>query len=69
MDERLAGLQSDLETLRASDAYQEILDLQDIDPDAVSKFMTSPIQLNSTTFYEMEDYGSGMTPFYTNLAL
>lgn len=69
VDERLAGLQSDLETLRASDAYQEILDLQDIDPDAVSKFMTSPIQLNSTTFYEMEDYGSGMTPFYTNLAL
>lgn len=69
VDERLAGLQGDLETLRASDAYQEILDLQDIDPDAVSKFMTSPIELTSTTFYEMEDYGSGMTPFYTNLAL
>lgn len=31
--------------------------------------MTSPIELNTTTFYEVEDYGSGMTPFYTNLAL
>ncbi len=69
LDERLAGIQNDLETLRASDAYKDILDLQDVDPDAVSKFMTSPIELNTTTFYEVEDYGSGMTPFYTNLAL
>ena len=65
LDERLAGIQNDLETLRASDAYKDILDLQDVDPDAVSKFMTSPIELNTTTFYEVEDYGSGMTPFYT----
>ena len=69
LDERLAGIQNDLETLRASEAYKDILDLQEVDPDAVSKFMTSPIELTTTTFYEMEDYGSGMTPFYTNLAL
>lgn len=69
LDERLAGIQNDLETLRASDAYKDILDLQEIDPDAVSEFMTSPIKLTTTTFYEVEDYGSGMTPFYTNLAL
>ena len=69
LDERLAGIQNDLETLRASDAYKDILDLQEIDPDAVSEFMTSPIELTTTTFYEVEDYGSGMTPFYTNLAL
>ena len=69
LDERLAGIQNDLETLRASDAYKDILDLQDVDPDTVSKFMTSPIELTTTTFYEVEDYGSGMTPFYTNLAL
>ena len=37
------------------DAYKDILDLQDVDPDAVSKFMTSPIELNTTTFYEVED--------------
>lgn len=69
LDDRLAGIQNDLETLRASDAYKDILDLQDVDPDTVSKFMTSPIELTTTTFYEVEDYGSGMTPFYTNLAL
>lgn len=69
LDERLAGIQNDLETLRASDAYKDILDLQEIAPDAVSEFMTSPIELTTTTFYEVEDYGSGMTPFYTNLAL
>lgn len=69
LDARLAGLQNDLETLRASDAYQDILDLQDVDPDAVSAFMTTPVTLTTTTFYEVEDYGSGMTPFYTNLAL
>ena len=31
--------------------------------------MTTPVTLTTTTFYEVEDYGSGMTPFYTNLAL
>ena len=69
LDERLAGIQNDLETLRSSEAYKDILELQDVDADAVSTFMTNPIELNTTTFYEVEDYGSGMTPFYTNLAL
>lgn len=69
LDERLAGIQNDLETLRSSEAYKDILELQDVDAEAVSAFMTNPIELNTTTFYEVEDYGSGMTPFYTNLAL
>ncbi len=69
LDERLAGIQNDLETLRSSEAYKDILELQDVDADAVSTFMTNPIELNTTTFYEVEDYGSGMTPFYSNLAL
>ncbi len=69
LDERLEGIQNDLETLRSSEAYKDILDLQEVDADAVSAFMTNPIELNTTTFYEVEDYGSGMTPFYTNLAL
>ena len=69
LDERLAGMQSDLEVLRASDAYQDILDLEKVNPEEVSDFMSSPVKLTSKTFYEVEDYGSGMTPFYTNLAL
>ena len=31
--------------------------------------MASPVDMESEVLYEVKNYGSGMTPFYTNLAL
>ena len=31
--------------------------------------MSSPVEIKSETMYSVKNYGSGMTPFYTNLAL
>ena len=31
--------------------------------------MSSPVSIQSKVLYDVENYGSGMTPFYTNLAL
>lgn len=31
--------------------------------------MSSPVSVQSKVLYDVENYGSGMTPFYTNLAL
>lgn len=31
--------------------------------------MSSPVNIKTDVLYEVENYGTGMTPFYTNLAL
>ena len=37
--------------------------------DSISDFMSYPVEIKSETMYSVKNYGSGMTPFYTNLAL
>lgn len=55
--------------MQSSEAYQEILELEGIDAEAISEFMASPVSINSEVLYDVKNYGTGMTPFYTNLAL
>ena len=75
-DETLADLQATLETvktdivaLRSSEAAQELADLLDMDPANIADFMSAPVTLTTKAVYPVENYGSGVTPFYTNLAL
>ena len=75
-DETLADLQATLETvktdivaLRSSEAAQEFADLLDMDPANIADFMSAPVTLTTKAVYPVENYGSGVTPFYTNLAL
>lgn len=37
--------------------------------DKISEFMSSPVEIETETFYSVKNYGSSMTPFYTNLAI
>lgn len=69
VDKNLEKIQTDLNALHSSETYQELLTLEGIDPDRVADFMASPVSLESKVVYNVENYGTGMTPFYTNLAL
>ena len=60
---------TDLKTLQSSEAYQNLISLKGMDADSISDFMSSPVSIKSEVLYDVENYGSGMTPFYTNLAL
>lgn len=59
----------DLQALQSSGIYQQLLTMDGIDSTAVSDFMASPVSIRSEVLYDVENYGSAMTPFYTNLAL
>ena len=61
VDEALASVQTDLNALLTS--------LEGLDADSIADFMSSPVSIKSNVLYDVENYGSGMTPFYTNLAL
>ncbi len=69
VDESLEKIQTDLNALRSSKTYQTLLTLEGIDPDRIADFMSSPVSLESKVVYNVDNYGTGMTPFYTNLAL
>ncbi len=39
------------------------------DPQMVGNFMSSPVEIEASSFYPIENYGSAMAPFYTSLAI
>ena len=58
----VAGIQS----LQSLDAVQKVLGL---DPDETGTLLGTPVKMEGNRIFPMANYGSGMTPFYTNLAL
>ena len=69
IDQQLSTITTDLGVLQSSDIYNQLITLKGLDVDSISDFMSSPVSIQSKVLYEVENYGSGMTPFYTNLAL
>ena len=47
----------------------ELSDLMGVDVNDVADFMASPVELTSKSIYPVKSFGSGIAPFYTNLAL
>lgn len=69
VQEHLGTIRTDLNALSGSDIYKTLLSLEGIDEQSVSAFMSSPVKIETESFYKMANYGSAMTPFYTNLAI
>ena len=59
---------ADLNLLAGSEEYQEFLNAS-IDSQAVSGFISSPVTLKTKTFFKVRNYGTAMSPFFTNLAI
>lgn len=67
--DKLGNIRADLNALISSDTYQKLLSLEGLDKDTISEFMSSPVEITTETYYPVKNYGSSMTPFYTNLAI
>lgn len=65
----IASIQTDLGAVTSSDAFQQLLSLEGIDGKNVASFMSSPVKIRTERLYSVKNYGSSMTPFYTNLAI
>lgn len=65
----LESLIGDLSALSSSQFYQTLEGLSSLDSDAISNALSSPVELETNSVYPVENYGSGMTPFYTSLAI
>ena len=65
----LAGLESDVAALQTTQAYKDLTSVSGINPDVLKNYFTSPVELSEQAIYPVRNYGSGVTPFYTDLAL
>ncbi|MEQ3361800.1 YhgE/Pip domain-containing protein [Raoultibacter massiliensis] len=69
MRDELSRTVTDLSALNDSVSIEELSTLLGIDPEDAASFMSSPVTLENKAIYPVANYGSGVAPFYTNLAL
>lgn len=65
----LDKLKDELNALTERELLQRIINFMHGDPEGYGKFLAAPVEIESKAVYPVENYGSGVTPFYTTLAL
>ena len=58
-----------LDEIQESGDYSQMQDLLSGNHESISSFLASPVELNTTKLYPVENYGSSMAPFYSTLAM
>ena len=62
-------VRNDVAAIESSDTYAKLRDRFKLNDKEFGAFMGSPVTLTTKTVYPIANYGSAVTPFYTNLAL
>jgi len=60
---------TDISAIQSSAAMEKVSDLLNLDSDGIASFMANPVTLDDVAIYPVDNYGSGVAPFYTDLAL
>ena len=58
-----------LKNARDNEAISDLIAMLHGDPNEFAEFLSSPVEVRTTTIYPVENYGSGMAPFYSTLAI
>jgi putative membrane protein len=69
VSESLGQTETDVSALSGSAGRAANDQVAGIDAQSVGSFVSSPVTLETQTVYPVDNYGSGVAPFYTNLAL
>lgn len=69
VQDKLATAANDIAALQTSESMGELAELMGVDVNDVADFMASPVELTSKSIFPVKSFGSGIAPFYTNLAL
>ena len=64
----IKNLQDKIIKAKADEKLINLATMLKNDPQVFGKFISAPVQLDTISFYEIENYGSAMTPFYTILS-
>lgn len=67
--EKLDATIQEIESVSADERLQKLSQLISRDPQLIAGFLKEPVSLKTTSIYPIRNYGSGMAPFYTVLAI
>jgi len=69
VSEQLDAVINDVEGIRYTEIFALLSKVNGINAEEIGSFLKEPIELQSEVLYPVENYGSGMAPFYTMLAI
>lgn len=69
MLQMVTNVQSNINDLRSSESFSNILELMNDDVAGLVEYLSSPANLEVVRVYALDNFGSGMAPFYTVLSL
>ncbi|MBQ7148822.1 MAG: YhgE/Pip domain-containing protein [Pseudobutyrivibrio sp.] len=69
MEASLAKIISELKGLSENEAYEKFMDLVRSDPELLSEFISSPVEVSNEYVYPVENNGSMTAPFYIVLSI
>lgn len=64
----IKGLQNKIIKITSDQKLDNLAKILKNNPQAFGKFISAPVQIDTVSFYEIKNYGSAMTPFYTILS-
>ena len=63
------SLSNELGVIRASDSWALLKNMVSTNPEGVKEFLSAPVTVNENRLYPVENYGTGVAPFFTSVAL
>lgn len=69
LQNRLNDMIEKVEEIQSDTALPDLVTKITGDPEALSSFIASPVEVSTQYIYPVKDYGSGMAPFYSSLAI
>ena len=69
LNTEVSNIESELSAIRASSAWQTIKGVSGATSEGVSDFLSAPVDVNQVALFPVENYASGVAPFFTSLAL
>ena len=69
MERKLSHIIEEIKSISNSDAYSRIMELLSSDPELLSDFISSPVEINDEYVYPVENNGSMTAPFYIVLSI
>ena len=69
LSKQLSTTRTDVAALSSSAMFQQLSQALGLDASEVGSFVGEPVHLDEQVLYPVKNYGSAVTPFYTNLAL
>lgn len=60
---------NELNNARDGEKIKKLVELVTRDPDVIASFMKEPVTIETESLYPIKNYGSGMAPFYSTLAI